>query len=526
MPAALDDIVQRVRTSFRLWHLGLVLLALYIWFDVSEIQSTGSLPDKQEFRHGSFTGPMGDGGKALVPGELPGYSGWARSEETLAGYFSITGHSATELKVGDEFQVSMQCKGHKDCVKGHSLFFLRAYGPSVISGVTMTKDEGQYEMVFRPLDSGMYTVEVVLSFSSPPPFDSFPLSPGVSEPAYEGYLLPGFPIRIDVGDSKGRGEEAAVPLCTFRQLEETSSNSALSKARWRVDSKTNGIGYTSSADGTKVSEEGYKKNKNSIGIQMSYDYSPSCALLTSRPFEKQGSSHPFNQCENKDIKVIFIGDSVMRVQWNRFDELVKEIPSVSTDYINLYGGYRMCERQDPNIKQKLHKIYAKSESSAKAIIFNTGMHDIHRLCGSEWTEDRKNYIKESVLASDFSCVREYGFIIKDFANWISNVPADLRVFQSTTSAWPKYGNFGIQWPYGAQLLPLDSSFVMPFNEIAFNILQEYRTTVQIMDGFWITHSRPDNREVGEIGKKLSHPGLEVQGAMARIWSMMILEKLC
>lgn len=216
----------------------------------------------------------------------------------------------------------------------------------------------------------------------------------------------------------------------------------------------------------------------------------------------------------------------MRVQWNRFDELRRDIQGVSTDYINIYGGYRMCERQDPNIKQKLDKIYAKSENSAKAIIFNTGMHDIHRLCGSEWMEDRKNYIDESVLAANFSCMREYESIVKDFADWISSVPADLRVFQSTTSAWPKYGNYGIEWPYGAQLLPLDSSFVAPFNEIAFTVLQEYRKTIQIMDGFWITHSRPDNREIGEIGKKLSHPGLEVQGAMARIWSMMILEKLC
>ena len=186
----------------------------------------------------------------------------------------------------------------------------------------------------------------------------------------------------------------------------------------------------------------------------------------------------------------------------------------------------MCERQDPTIKQKLDKIYATSEDSAKAIIFNTGMHDIHRLCGSEWTEDRKSYIDESVLLENFSCVREYESIIRDFADLIIGVPADLRVFQSTTSAWPKYGNYGIQWPFDAQLLPLDSSFVMPFNEIAFTVLREYHDTIQIMDGFWITHSRPDNREVGEIGKKLSHPGLEVQVAMATIWSMMILEKLC
>jgi len=393
----------------------------------------------------------------------------------------------------------------------------------------MAKDEGKYEMKLIPLDPGVYTVEVVLSFSSPNAFSSFPLASGTPEPAYEGYLLPGFPIRINVNinsaNTGGRTNDA-VPLCSFRQLVETSPNSVLSKARWHVDSKANERGYTSSLAGKRVSKEGYKQSTNSIGIQMSYDYSPNCTLLASRSFQKQGSSHPFHQCESKDIKVIFIGDSVMRVQWNRFDELVKGIPSVSTDYISLYGGYRMCERQDPTISQKLDAIYAKSENSVKAIIFNTGMHDIHRLCGSEWFEDRKNYIDESVLSADFSCMREYESIIKDFADLISSVPADLKIFQSTTSAWPKYGNYGIQWPFGAQLLPLDSSFVAPFNEIAFTVLREYHKTIQIMDGFWITHSRPDNREVEEIGKKLSHPGLEVQGAMAIIWSMMILEKIC
>jgi hypothetical protein len=36
----------------------------------------------------------------------------------------------------------------------------------------------------------------------------------------------------------------------------------------------------------------------------------------------------------------------------------------------------------------------------------------------------------------------------------------------------------------------------------------------------------DNREIGTTGKKLSHPGLEVQSAMTIIWSMLILERVC
>lgn len=42
----------------------------------------------------------------------------------------------------------------------------------------------------------------------------------------------------------------------------------------------------------------------------------------------------------------------------------------------------------------------------------------------------------------------------------------------------------------------------------------------------ISSSHSDNREIGTTGKKLSHPGLEVQSAMTIIWSMLILERVC
>jgi hypothetical protein len=153
------------------------------------------------------------------------------------------------------------------------------------------------------------------------------------------------------------------------------------------------------------------------------------------------------------------------------------------------------------------------------------LHDIHRLCGQEWTQDRKDYL--SVSDTTFSCLQEYESIIRDFAKLIKRIPADLKIFQTSTAAWPKYGNYGIQWNIdGAQLLPLDPSFVIPFNEIAVDVLKAYEDDIQIMDGFWITYPRPDNREIGDVGNKLSHPGLEVQGAMARIWSTLILERIC
>jgi hypothetical protein len=522
--SSMRNLLQRARASFRWWNVGVALLILFAWFNAMEIRSTRNIALKKEYR----LGPPAAGSMALLPGELPGYSGWARSERTLAGYFSITSYSSLQPRPGDEFALSIQCSGHEDCPKGNSLFFLRAYGPSVISGIVVNEGGGLYTMKFQPMDPGMYTVEVVLAFSSPQAFDLFPLPDNVPEPGYEGYLLPGFPFEINVGDTDKTKQVAGAPKahCKFSHLVEDSAVSALSKARWNVISKANGPDYDSMTINDPVSQAGYKANTNSIGIQMSYDYAPDCTLIPTHAFEKQGFSHPFHQCGEKELKVVFIGDSVMRVQWNRFDELVKDIPKITTDYINLYGGYRRCEKLGPDIKSKLETIYGKAPNAAKAIIFNTGLHDIHRLCGREWADDRKEYMDQDVLASKFSCLAEYRTIIKDFADLIKRVPADLRIFQSTTAAWPKYGNYGIQWSFGAQLLPLDPSFVSPFNDIAYDVLKAYNDKIQIMDGYWITYPRPDNREVGDVGNKLSHPGLEVQGAMARIWSMLILERVC
>lgn len=503
----------------------MALLILFAIFNAMEVRSTTNIEQKKEPRLGPRSS---ENSMDLVSGELPGYTGWARSERTLAGYFSITSYSTLQPRPGADFEVSVQCKGHEECAKGKALFFLRAYGPSVISGVVVNEGAGLYKMKFRPMDAGIYTIEVVLAFSNPHGIDVFPLSDNLEEPGYEGYSLPGFPFEIKVGDNDetNKSNGALKAHCKFERLVEDSAISARIKARWKVIRKANGPGYNSMTMNDPISADGYRENSNSIGIQMSYDYSPNCTLIPSQAFEKQGSSHPFHQCGEKELKVVFIGDSVMRVQWNRFDELVEEIPTVTTDYINLYGGYRRCEKLGPEIKGKLETIYAKNPNAAKAIIFNTGLHDIHRLCGREWVEDRTDYMDPNTLASNFSCLAEYTSIINDFAELIYHVPADLRIFQSSTAAWPKYGNYGIQWSLGAQRLPLDPSFVLPFNVIAYDILKAYSEKIQIMDGYWITYARPDNREVGDVGNKLSHPGLEVQGAMARIWSMLILERVC
>jgi hypothetical protein len=75
-------------------------------------------------------------------------------------------------------------------------------------------------------------------------------------------------------------------------------------------------------------------------------------------------------------------------------------------------------------------------------------------------------------------------------------------------------------------MPMATDVIPHFNDIAFGVLQKNFPDIDLMDGYWITYSRPENREVGSVGSKLSHPGLEVLSGMTRIWSMVILERIC
>lgn len=507
----------------------LAMVVIMLTMDMSLIPSSPSVTIIPRNASTTDAVQMSSTTTALAPGELPGYTGWARPEETLAGFFTIVSISTQQPRVGEEFSIRLWCHRNEECAKGRSLFYLRAYGPSVIPGVVKNEGRGKYAAAFTFPDPGVYTVEIVLTFSSPPSMDDFPLAEGENEPAYEGYLLPGFPLQVSVEDSNNQHASSAeaLALCTIDQLLETSASSAASKARWRVKRKSNAPDHiVSSRDITK---SGYLRNFNSLGIQMEYEYISGCSLLPQTDFEERlGVKHPFSKCGGRNMQVIFIGDSVMRVQKEMFDSLVERLPNIQTSYVSLYGGYRRVQSLEPAFKIKLEDIQRRAKDKIKVVLFNTGLHDIHRLCGEEWRDDRYKYLDKEMLDSgSFSCTKEYKSVVEDFALMMQNFEADLKVFQSTSAAWPKYGNFGLEWPFGGQVMPVTTDVVPSFNEIAVDILRmKFSDFIKIIDGFWISYARPDNREIGTIGNKLSHPGLEVQSAMVRIWAMVILEAVC
>lgn len=77
-------------------------------------------------------------------------------------------------------------------------------------------------------------------------------------------------------------------------------------------------------------------------------------------------------------------------------------------------------------------------------------------------------------------------------------------------------------------MPVATDFVGFFNEIAYDVLKDSFPEIPIMDGYWISYARPDNREITPglkkaLEKKLSHPGLEVVLTLLRQWTTIVLQ---
>jgi len=573
----------------------------------------------------------------ISTGELPGYTGWARPEFTLAGYFEVVaadpekdeqsplwsippadGHDSESF-----VSIVVACRGHVLCsidgatttTSGGSTFFVRAYGPAVVTGraewvdtrnkspasIVVNASSG-YRITLGPLvDAGLYTVEVVLSFSRPPSVHQFPLTLEPEQPYttnYEGYLLPGFPRLLEVQretkDAPTAVSHPQLPLCSMNDLTIRNATDGLRQGRWRVVDSVRQSTLRTTAhqgkDATTVALSRYQHSYNSLGIVMDYQF-VNCRLL---PLPTPTLPNPLEHClgdpsppqlqqqqeqepTKKMIHIILIGDSVMRLQYQFFkkhymsEEHQQPNSTIKLDFYELYGGYFLTQLVNgPKLRQVLFQDQQQQQIvSHRIILFNTGMHDIHRLCGNEFASERTTYLPAAMLQQP--CSQLYRAAIQDFMNivlptttTISERPQQQQqqkplmsmarrttiLFQTTSAAWPKYGNWGVNWdPRYGQPLPLDSSFVQDFNEIAVDTVashwKEYQRQQQqqprqqndengpvllyMVDSYWMSLARPDHREINklhEIGKKLSHPGVEVVSAMVRVWTLVILRLLC
>jgi len=105
---------------------------------------------------------------SLTNGDLPGYTGWSRPFETLAGSFDapMLLEEDEGPVVGKNFTVRIQCNTNSisngECQKGRSLFYVRAYGRTILPGRVTNYKNGTYDISIFAMDPGTYHLEVVL----------------------------------------------------------------------------------------------------------------------------------------------------------------------------------------------------------------------------------------------------------------------------------------------------------------------------------------------------------------------------
>lgn len=462
---------------------------------------------------------------SIRPGDLPSYTGWGRSETTLAPFFQIksTTSSRTTLTSGIKFR--MQCRLSSLCATASPDFYVRAYGPSIIAGHVNRVDgsNSEYEVILKPTDPGSYLIEVVLTFSNFPDVHLYPLKDAAAyrQFLYEGYHVGGSPFQVVVS-GEAAPQPRDLPLCRTHELVSTNSYPPFDQARWKVVDVVNHPQHQNFNSMPKnVTLQGYQNSLNSIGLKLDYQFKD-CRLMP----EPTPKANIF-QCVREPIHIILIGDSVFRLQERLLKYFVAFNDNIKVSSIELYGGYFKTQMlTGPNVKAFLKQ--AAQSPERRVILFNTGLHDIHTLCGGgEMAQDRQTYLRSDMPTS---CVDLYEMAIATLVDDIMEMPeTDIKIFQTTTAAWSKYGNYGVAWdPRFGQPLPLDASFIKHFNDLALGILRKF-PSIHVVDGFHVSYSRPDHREIdhkSNIGKKLSHPGVEVISAMLRIWSMVFLQEVC
>ena len=331
----------------------------------------------------------------LVPGELPGYTGWPRFEKTLVSHFYQPSdgqnniNSPISIESGKRLSFNIQCDVD-ECQDGGAHFYLRAYGPSVITGEVIDYKNGSYTISFYPVDPGIYTVEIVLSFCCTHDWRSFPPENkygGNNDLDYEGYLVHGFPRQVHIYPSK-QDDSFAKPICSMAQLVETKINSTnfLQKGRWVVsDLIRSSLHKPKSSSSNGVSFEGFQDGTNSIGISMEYNWND-CSLLpldliikkqkkTENLLDQCLSNISNNKRREKNLRVIFIGDSVMRLERKFFQEkILKKTASknIKFRYISTEGGILFRNKA---IIQELEMLKKNKPNERRFIYFNSGLHD-------------------------------------------------------------------------------------------------------------------------------------------------------
>jgi len=489
---------------------------------------------------------------SLYPGEMPGYTGHTRPQGTLAGHFYLVDEFGDHLEDPTSLLVTDASKPWSARVKCFSCgdvnpqFYMRAYGPTVHAGRVYHErspdgSSRMWRLELPPLvDAGMYFVEAILAFSHVPPISKYPHEDGAAgEPVYEGYALANFPMIINVLDNgdddayadnmlnnneqqrmlRGASEnddddddETIIALQDMMVKDLNCSNDEF--GRWKVIERNTLVPKDKAV--RTMEFDGYKDGTNSIGVKFQYLPRRKGKELVSKP-EHYQKLKGLLDASDKYYSIISLGDSNIRLMNDDLGRKRNEQDLQTFLHYRLptNGGLQVTM---PEIKQRLYDEILNPKFD-NIFVVNAGMHEINENCAFNNMEERK---ARGVDDATFQCIEQYRKDLGAFLDMLLEVPNTRRIiFQTTTAAWPKHGNYGFAWPaadptYGPQYYTKSSNFVEAFNKEALSVIfnnERYRDAIDVIDGYWCTLSRPDSREVETHAQVLTnhlvHGGTEI-----------------
>jgi hypothetical protein len=288
---------------------------------------------------------FGNASDPIVISELPGYTGWPRNRiESKVDQCFVTDIGGRNVSLIDAslnilhlhisnsmsvmWNISIACpnstvataenKTHNHHHLPSPLFYARAYGPAILVGNPQTlsgivhhgQPYSQKEISFAIMDPGLYTVEVVLESIVSPNFNTLHGWDAQSPPYYDGFMLLGFPLILNVTRSdipcNNSTKTCRLNFCTGKDIE---SDQTSVSGRWIV------LGH-----GSEVKElppfvlEKHPKDDiyqkyvdGSHRLSLRTDYKPiHCVLAT-----LTSSVAWMDTCAgNKGIHFVLLGDSV------------------------------------------------------------------------------------------------------------------------------------------------------------------------------------------------------------------------
>jgi len=446
---------------------------------------------------------------SLVPGDLPGYTGWARPPSTDAPFYGIQSVSKI-IEAGKQFEITLSCMDVR-CKSKNAQFYARMYGPSVLSPI-IKKRQGfdQYNFTFFPFDAGKYWIEIVLT-SSDTQTDSLLVQNTTL--AYEGYLLPDFPISVQVnGTPKPFNKDIETnQMCGANELYVKNVSSGIAQGRWRVVDKINSRDHDPNIISDKsFSYENFRESWTSLGIRMEYESTSNCVL-----YDQSIHRGKFADAKTKSQKkphLIMIGDSVMKIQveilFREFEWNYRALTLISNA-----GGLHATNNQ---VIEELRSLENECRNQKCVVVFNSGLHDM------------SVHFMKSLNGGTSEILSSYSANLDRLCSYLSEFPAALRILETTTAGWPKWGNWGAAWmPKEVQPLMLTPISIQYSNKKAMDVIKNYNN-INAIDFYHLTLSRPDNREITEahlLEKKMVHPGMETTRVILRIIMAIILEDL-